>query len=100
MEPILDVRHVSKSFEGFSLDEVSFSLPRGYIMGLVGPNGAGKTTLLRLILGLLEPDAGTVKLGANLQIAYFDQVRDQLDLDASVVDNVGDGADTVQEDAR
>jgi len=62
MEPILDVRHVSKSFEGFRLDDVSFSLPRGYIMGLVGPNGAGKTTLVRLILDLARPDDGDIRV--------------------------------------
>ena len=52
---------------------------RGDRLGLIGPNGAGKTTLLKLILGELAPDAGTVRLGTNLQVAYFDQMRAQLD---------------------
>ncbi len=62
MEPILDVRRVTKSYGDFTLADVSFALPRGYIMGLVGPNGAGKTTLVRLILGLLRPDGGDVRV--------------------------------------
>jgi ABC-2 type transport system ATP-binding protein len=62
MEPILDLRHVRKAYEGFTLEDVSFSLPRGYIMGLVGPNGAGKTTLVRLILGLIRPDRGDIRV--------------------------------------
>lgn len=62
MEPILDVRGVSKAFDGFELQDVSFSLPRGYIMGLIGPNGAGKTTLIRMILNLARPDEGEIKV--------------------------------------
>src|SRR5207302_5722658 len=65
-------------------------------IGIIGPNGAGKTTLLRLLLGQLQPQAGTVRLGTNLQIAYFDQLRQQLIDDASVQDNVADGYDTVR----
>ncbi|MFC1791920.1 ATP-binding cassette domain-containing protein, partial [Gemmatimonadota bacterium] len=56
-EPILEVKNV---YEGFTLRDVSFSLPRGYVMGLIGPNGAGKTTLLSLILNLVRPDAGEI----------------------------------------
>jgi ABC-2 type transport system ATP-binding protein len=62
MDAILELRGVTKSFEGFTLDDVSFSLPRGYVMGLVGPNGAGKTTLVRLILNLARPDAGEIRV--------------------------------------
>ena len=91
------------------LDEVSFgygdcaivrdfstSILRGDKIGIMGPNGAGKTTLLRLMLGQLQPTSGTVRLGTNLQIAYFDQLRHQLNDDASVRDNVSDGYDSVQ----
>jgi ATP-binding cassette subfamily F protein uup len=69
---------------------------RGDRIGLVGPNGAGKSTLLKLVLGELTPDAGTVKLGTNLSVAYFDQLRDQLDLNKSAVDNVSEGRDSIE----
>ena len=62
MEPILEVRGVRKAYPGFLLEDVSFSLPRGYIMGLIGPNGAGKTTLLKMILDLVRPDVGEIRV--------------------------------------
>ena len=68
---------------------------RGDKIGVIGPNGVGKTTLLRLLLGQLEPQAGSVRLGTNLQIAYFDQLRDQLDEDATVQDNLGAGGESI-----
>jgi ATP-binding cassette subfamily F protein uup len=68
---------------------------RGDRIGLIGPNGAGKTTLLRILLGELAPDAGEVRRGANVQVAYYDQQREQLDPDRTVVDTIGDGNDTV-----
>jgi ABC transport system ATP-binding/permease protein len=74
----------------------STSIMRGDKVGIIGPNGAGKTTLLRILLGQLQPQAGSVRLGTNLQIAYFDQLRQQLDDNASVQDNVADGYDTVR----
>ena len=74
----------------------STTILRGDKVGIIGPNGAGKTTLLRLILGQLPPQAGTVRLGANLEIGYFDQLRRQLADDATVQQNVGEGYDTVQ----
>jgi ATP-binding cassette subfamily F protein uup len=73
---------------------------RGDKIGLIGPNGVGKTTLLRLLLGQIKPDEGNVKLGTNLQIAYFDQLREILDDEASVIDNVGDGYSTVTINGR
>ena len=76
--------------------EFSTTILRGDKVGIIGPNGAGKTTLLRLILGQLPPQAGTVRLGANLEIGYFDQLRRQLEEDATVQENVGDGCDTLQ----
>jgi ABC transport system ATP-binding/permease protein len=68
---------------------------RGDKVGIIGPNGVGKTTLLRLLLGQLPPDQGSVRLGANLEIAYFDQLRAQLDDHATVQDNIGGGAETL-----
>ena len=69
---------------------------RGDKLGIIGPNGAGKTTMINLLLGRLQPQSGHMKLGANLQIAYFDQLRGGLDENASVVDNLGDGKDYVE----
>jgi ATP-binding cassette subfamily F protein uup len=73
---------------------------RGDKVGVFGPNGAGKTTLLRLLLGKLQPNSGTARLGTNLQVAYFDQLREQLREDASVQENVGDGYDNVTVDGK
>jgi ATP-binding cassette subfamily F protein uup len=68
---------------------------RGDKIGIIGPNGAGKTTLLRLLLGQLAPESGRVRTGTNLQIAYFDQLREQLREEETVQENVGDGYETV-----
>ncbi|HEY2412328.1 MAG TPA: ATP-binding cassette domain-containing protein [Pirellulaceae bacterium] len=76
--------------------DFSTSIVRGDKVGIIGPNGAGKTTLLRILLGQLQPQSGSVRLGTNLQIAYFDQLRQQLNDEASVQDNVADGYDTVR----
>lgn len=65
-------------------------------IGIIGPNGAGKSTLLKLLLGRLEPTSGTAKIGSNVQVAYFDQLREQLDEEATVQENVGDGYDMIQ----
>lgn len=70
-------------------------IQRGDRVGIVGPNGCGKTTLLRLLLGQLEPSVGLVKPGTNLEIAYFDQLRSQLDESKSILDNVGQGRDVI-----
>ncbi len=76
--------------------DLSTSVMRGDRIGIVGPNGSGKTTLLRLLLGELAPATGSVRLGTNLRIAFFDQLRDQLDDEKTVADNVADGYETVQ----
>jgi ABC transport system ATP-binding/permease protein len=75
--------------------DFSTRIMRGDRIGLIGPNGAGKTTLLRLLLGEIEPTSGEVRRGANVQVAYYDQQREQLDPDRTVVDTIGDGSDTV-----
>ncbi|HEY6508791.1 MAG TPA: ATP-binding cassette domain-containing protein, partial [Vicinamibacterales bacterium] len=93
---VFEAEGVGKSFgDVVVVRDFSTRITRGDRIGLIGPNGAGKTTLLRLLLGELPADAGTVREGANVQVAYFDQQREQLDPERSVVDTVGDGNDTV-----
>ena len=82
------------------VERFSTEVMRGDKVGLIGPNGVGKTTLLRLLLRTLEPQAGSVRHGTNLQVAYFDQLREQLDEQQSVLDNVGEGSDSVVVDGR
>ena len=75
--------------------DFSTSIQRGDRIGIIGPNGAGKTTLLRLLLGQLEPDSGRLHLGTKLEIAYFDQLRSQLDGEKSVIDNLAGGREKI-----
>jgi energy-dependent translational throttle protein EttA len=77
------------------IDDLSFSLPRGGIVGVIGPNGAGKTTLLRMITGDEEPDGGTLRIGETVQLAYVDQSRDALDPDKTVWQEVSGGQDQI-----
>src|SRR6187549_1372514 len=94
---VLEVERVSKSFDGraFVVRDFSARVMRGDRVGLIGANGSGKTTLLKLLIGELDPDDGEVRRGANVQIAYYDQQREQLDPERTVFDTVGDGNDTV-----
>jgi ATP-binding cassette subfamily F protein uup len=93
---VFEADRVTKSFDDrIVIRDYSQRILRGDRIGLIGPNGSGKTTLLRLLVGDLVPDAGTVRTGERLQIAYFDQQRAQLDPDRSVADTVNDGNDTV-----
>ena len=86
------LRNVSYSYDGSPLiNDLSTEISRGDRIGIVGPNGSGKTTLLRLILGELQPESGEVRLGSNLHIAYFDQMRTRLREDKSLIENIGDG---------
>jgi ABC transport system ATP-binding/permease protein len=80
--------------------DFSTRIMRGDRVGLIGPNGAGKTTLLRLLLGQLEPDSGDIRHGTNVQIAYYDQQREQLDPERTVYDTIGEGNDTVTANGR
>jgi sulfate-transporting ATPase len=78
------------------IDDLSFSLPRGGIVGVIGPNGAGKTTLLRMITGQEQPDAGTLKMGETVELAYVDQSRDALDPDKNVWQEISGGEDQIK----
>ncbi len=98
---VFEAKRVSKHFGATPVvRDFSVRIVRGDRVGLVGPNGAGKTTLLRLLLGEMTPDAGTVRHGANVAIAYYDQQREQLDPERTVFDTVGDGSDTVTVNGR
>jgi ATP-binding cassette subfamily F protein uup len=77
------------------VDDLSLSIARGDKVGIIGPNGVGKTTLIKLLLGELAPRSGTVERGAGLQAAYLDQLREQIDDERTVAENVADGKDTV-----
>ena len=94
---VAELEGVSKHFGDRTIvSNLNLRLMRGDRLGLLGPNGVGKTTLLRLILGETEPDSGSVRLGTNLQVAYFDQLRAQLDLDQTVADTISAGSDWVE----
>ncbi|NQW48333.1 MAG: ATP-binding cassette domain-containing protein, partial [Planctomycetes bacterium] len=98
---VCSVEGVSFSYGGRPiLSDFSTAILRGDKVGIIGPNGAGKTTLLRLLLGQLAPDQGTVSLGTQLAVAYFDQLRGQLDGDKTIVDNIAGGNDTVTIDGK
>jgi len=94
---VLEVERVSKSFDGraFVVRDFSARVMRGDRVGLIGANGSGKTTLLKLLIGELDPDDGEVRRGANVQIAYYDQQREQLDAERTVWETVADGLETV-----
>ena len=81
------------------IDKFTATILRGDKVGLIGPNGAGKTTLLKLILGELEPSEGKVRRGTKLQVAYFDQMRSALDLDATLADTISPGSEWIENDA-
>jgi sulfate-transporting ATPase len=78
------------------IDDLTFSLPRGGIVGVIGPNGAGKTTLFRMITGQEEPDSGSLKVGSTVEVAYVDQSRDDLDPDKTVYQEISGGQDQLQ----
>ncbi len=94
---VAELDEVSKRFGPRPLIEgLSARIMRGDRIGLIGPNGSGKSTLIRLILGELAPDAGSVRLGTRLRVAYFDQLREQLDPDATLAEAISPGSDWVE----
>jgi ABC transport system ATP-binding/permease protein len=94
---VAELSHIGKSFgDKVVIKDFSTRILRGDRIGLLGPNGAGKSTLLKLILGELEPDSGEIKRGTSLNIAYFDQMREQLDEEATLADTISPGSDYVQ----
>ncbi|MBY0575330.1 MAG: ATP-binding cassette domain-containing protein [Gallionellaceae bacterium] len=94
---VAELSNVCKAYgERRIIDNFSCRIQRGDKIGLLGPNGAGKSTLLKIILGELQPDAGQVKLGTKISVAYFDQLREQLDDNATLADTISQGSDYIE----
>ncbi len=96
-DEVISFEGVSKSFEGRLLyEDLSFTVPKGGIVGIIGPNGAGKTTLFRMINGEQQPDSGEVKIGSTVDLAYVDQSRDDLEDKKTVWEEVSDGLEVIK----
>ena len=94
---MVEVEHLDKGFDGRVLiKDLSFTLPRNGIVGVIGPNGVGKTTLFKTIVGLEEPDSGTVKVGETVKLSYVDQNRGGIDPKKNVWEVVSDGLDYIE----
>lgn len=96
-DQVIEFNNVSKAFnDRLLIDNLSFSIPAGAIVGIIGPNGAGKSTLFRMITGKEQPDSGEVKIGQTVKLAYVDQSRDALSADKTVFDEISGGSDILQ----
>ena len=94
---VIEVENLSKGFgERTLIDNLSFSIPKGSIVGIIGGNGAGKTTFLRMLVGQEQPDSGSIRLGETVELAYVDQSRDALDGNATVWEEISGGQDILQ----
>jgi ATPase subunit of ABC transporter with duplicated ATPase domains len=100
-EVVVEAEGLTKGYgDRLLMEDLSFSLPPGGIVGVIGPNGAGKTTLFRMVTGQEDPDAGTLRLGETVELAYVDQSRDALDPDNSVWEEISDGQDQIDVGGR
>jgi ATP-binding cassette ChvD family protein len=100
-EVVIEANNISKAYgDKLLYDNLSFSIPRGAIVGIVGPNGAGKTTLFRLITGQEQPDSGSFKVGDTVKLGYLDQARSNMQPERSVWEEISDGQDVVRLGAR
>ncbi|NQW71083.1 MAG: ATP-binding cassette domain-containing protein, partial [Betaproteobacteria bacterium] len=93
---VADLQNVSKAYDRPIVQDFTATILRGDKVGLLGPNGAGKTTLLKLILGTIAPDSGTATMGTRIEVAYFDQMREGLDLNASLEDYISPGSEWIE----
>jgi len=97
----IDAEHISKAFgDRLLIDDLSFKLPPGGIVGVIGPNGAGKTTLFRMITGQEQPDSGSFKVGETVKLGYVDQSRDSLDDNKNVWEEISGGLDVFEMNKR
>ena len=100
-ESVIEATDLRKAFgDRLLIDDLSFSLPRAGIVGVIGANGAGKTTLFRMILGQEKADAGTIRIGETVQLSYVDQERDDLGADRTVFDEIAEGAEFIKAGSR
>jgi energy-dependent translational throttle protein EttA len=96
-EIVVEARHLKKGYgDNLLIDDLSFTLPRGGIVGVIGPNGAGKTTLFRMITGLEAPDEGSLRIGDTVSVGYVDQSRESLDDDKTVWEEISGGHDEIE----
>jgi ABC transport system ATP-binding/permease protein len=93
---VADLENVNKSYDRPIVKDFTATILRGDKVGLLGPNGAGKTTLLKLILGTIQPDSGTATMGSQIDVAYFDQMREGLDLNATLEDYISPGSEWIE----
>lgn len=94
---VIEAEHITKGYgDRILIDDLSFRIPKGAIVGIIGPNGAGKTTLFRLITGQEQPDSGTIRLGDTVDLGYVDQGRDELSPDKNVWEEISDGLDIIK----
>ena len=94
---VIEAEHLTKGYgDKILIDDLSFKIPKGAIVGIIGPNGAGKTTLFRMITGQEKPDSGSIKLGETVDLGYVDQTRDELNPDKNVWEEISDGFDMIQ----
>ncbi len=93
---VADLQNVSKTYDRPIVTDFTATILRGDKVGLLGPNGAGKTTLLKLILGTIALDSGTARIGTRIEVAYFDQMREGLDLNASLEDYISPGSEWIE----
>jgi sulfate-transporting ATPase len=100
-DQVIEVEGLSKGYgDRLLIDDLTFSLPRAGIVGIIGPNGAGKTTLFRMLTGVEEPDAGTIRVGSSVDMAYVDQSREALDADNTVYEEITGGQDLLKVGTR